>query len=203
MSPVPAGAGPSSGAPSSAGPTSAAVTAPLEIARADFEDPALGSFLQAHLDDLAPTAPACSQHALDLAGLQRDGVRLWVARLHDGALVGTVALAGVEPGLDELKSMRTDPARRGAGIATALLRHALDDARSRGLDRVSLETGAQPFFAPARALYAKHGFVECAPFGRYRPDPNSTFMTLAIEASSATPPPRACISSPGQDQLAR
>jgi hypothetical protein len=45
---------------------------------------------------------------------------------------------------------------------------------------VSLETGAFAFFAPARALYARHGFVECAPFGDYRPDPASTFTTLAL-----------------------
>jgi putative acetyltransferase len=46
--------------------------------------------------------------------------------------------------------------------------------------RVSLETGSWPFFGPARALYARHGFVECAPFGDYRPDRNSVFMTLAV-----------------------
>lgn len=156
----------------------------LAIERADFADPALVAFLQAHLDDLAPTAPACSQHALDLGGLQRPDVRLWTASA-DASLVGTVALAAVEAGHEELKSMRTDPAHRGAGVASALLRHALDDARGRGVERISLETGSQPFFAPARALYAKHGFAECAPFGRYLPDPNSTFMTLALEAQPA------------------
>lgn len=152
----------------------------IAIDRADFADPALAAFLQAHLDDLAPTAPACSQHALDLEGLRRDGVRLWTARA-DASLVGTVALAPVAAGHEELKSMRTDPERRGAGIASALLRHALDDARARGVQRISLETGSQPFFAPARALYAKHGFAECAPFGAYRPDPYSTFMTVEVQ----------------------
>lgn len=152
----------------------------LTIGRADFADPALLAFLQAHLDDMAPIAPACSQHALDLTGLQQPGVRLWTATAADGSVVGTAALAPVETGHDELKSMRTDPERRGGGIASALLRHALDEARVGGARRVSLETGSQPFFAPARALYAKHGFVECPPFGRYRPDPNSTFMTLAL-----------------------
>lgn len=49
--------------------------------------------------------------------------------------------------------------------------------------RLSLETGSDPFFAPARALYAKHGFVPCPPFGSYRPDPLSTFMTLDLTAS--------------------
>jgi putative acetyltransferase len=48
------------------------------------------------------------------------------------------------------------------------------------MSRVSLETGSWPYFDPARALYTRHGFVECAPFGDYRLDPNSTFMTLAL-----------------------
>ena len=36
-------------------------------------------------------------------------------------------------------------------------------------------------FDAARALYARFGFVECAPFSEYRPDPNSVFMTLELE----------------------
>jgi putative acetyltransferase len=32
-------------------------------------------------------------------------------------------------------------------------------------------------FAPARGLYLKAGFVECAPFADYSLDPNSVFMT--------------------------
>lgn len=166
----------------------------LRIERADFADPGLSVFLQAHLDDIAPTAPAESRHALDLTGLRKPGVRLWVAL--DGAapdgstpdgstraravIVGTGALAMVEPGHEEIKSMRTDPQRRGRGIATAVLDHLLGDARSRGVRRVSLETGSMAFFAPARALYAKAGFVGCAPFGNYRDDPNSTFMTKVL-----------------------
>ena len=149
------------------------------IARADFDDPALRSFLQAHLDDLAPTAPAESRHALDLEALRRPGVRLWTARI-GGALGGTAALAALDGAHEELKSMRTEPARRGSGIATALLRHVLSDAHRRGVERISLETGSAAFFAPARALYAKHGFSPCTPFGSYRPDPHSTFMTRLV-----------------------
>jgi putative acetyltransferase len=151
----------------------------LSIERADFTDPDLGMFLQAHLDDLEPTAPAESRHALDLSGLRTPDVRLWVARV-DGRIAGTGALAALEPGHEELKSMRTDPARRGQGIATRILDHLLCDARARDIKRVSLETGSMVFFAPARALYAKAGFVACSPFGSYRPDPNSVFMTMTL-----------------------
>ncbi|MFJ8894945.1 GNAT family N-acetyltransferase [Leifsonia sp. NPDC102414] len=152
----------------------------LVIARADFASPALREFLQAHLDDIEPTAPPESRHALDLAALQAPHVRLWTAR--DGeTIVGTAALAALEePGHEELKSMRTDPERRGEGIAAALLEFVLGDARERGVERVSLETGSMAFFAPARRLYARAGFVESGPFGSYTDDPNSAFLTLAL-----------------------
>lgn len=153
----------------------------LIITRADFGDPALAAFLQDHLDDMEPTAPPESQHALNIDELNQPSVRLWVAHI-DGALVGTAALASFSEGHEELKSMRTDPDRRGAGIASSLLLHLLADARARGVARISLETGSMSFFDAARALYAKHGFIECDPFGSYVLDPNSTFMTLELES---------------------
>ena len=152
------------------------------ISRADFADPALAAFLQAHLDDMEPTAPPESRHALDLDALQGDHVRLWVARAGD-EIVGTAALAHVEAAHEELKSMRTDSARRGRGLAAQMLAHVLADARSRGVARVSLETGSMAFFEPARRFYARAGFVACPPFGSYVEDPNSTFMALDLTRS--------------------
>lgn len=149
------------------------------ITRADLDDVRLLTFLQEHLDDLAPTAPPESRHALDVDGLRGPGVRMWVA--HDGGdVVGTIALAELALGHDELKSMRTAPHRRASGIGRLLLGHALDDARERGVGRVSLETGSADFFAPARALYRRAGFVECAPFASYVEDPHSVFMTTTL-----------------------
>jgi putative acetyltransferase len=151
----------------------------VQITRADFSDPRLTAFLQAHLDDMEPTAPPESRHALDLSALQAPRVRLWVATDPDG-IVGTAALAAIDDRHEELKSMRTEPRVRGRGVASRLIVHAHDDARSRGVERISLETGSMAFFEPARALYAKAGFVPCPPFGSYVDDPLSTFMTLEI-----------------------
>ena len=50
----------------------------------------------------------------------------------------------------------------------------------RGLARLSLETGSQPEFAPARQLYASAGFAECGPFAGYVEDPHSVFMTRSL-----------------------
>ena len=61
-----------------------------------------------------------------------------------------------------------------------MLGHLIGLARDRGCRRVSLETGAIPAFAPARALYASAGFVACGPFGGYAESPFNTFMTLTL-----------------------
>ncbi|RYF63319.1 MAG: GNAT family N-acetyltransferase, partial [Comamonadaceae bacterium] len=75
---------------------------------------------------------------------------------------------------------RTSTRHRGQGIARHLLNHLLNDARAHGFKRVSLETGPQPFFEPARNLYFQHGFVECGPFADYGLDPYSFFMTRPL-----------------------
>ena len=159
-------------------------TPTFAVVEADFEDHALVAFLREHLDDIAPTAPYESRHALDVDALRDPSVQMWVA-VEDGDVIGTVALAAMTEGCEELKSMRTAPARRGAGVASLLLGHALHDARLRGVKRVLLETGSMAFFAPARAFYRKAGFSDCEPFGTYEDDPNSVFMTLVLEESSA------------------
>ncbi|MGW0175561.1 hypothetical protein ACWDUM_17195 [Rhodococcus sp. NPDC003322] len=78
------------------------------IERADFDDESLAAFLQAHLDDIAPTAPASSQHALDPTELMHPSIRLWVVR-HRGRVSATGALARLGADHEELKSMRTAP----------------------------------------------------------------------------------------------
>lgn len=152
---------------------------PLRIERDDLTDPAVVALLEEHVAELRSISPPESTHALDLAALRAEGVDVWVAREAGapGSPLGCVALTLVEPGHGELKSMRTAAGSTGRGVGTALLEHVLDQAGARGLSRVSLETGAEDFFAPARRLYARHGFEVCAPFGRYRPDPLSVFMT--------------------------
>ena len=95
-------------------------------------------------------------------------------------LAGSGALKQIDPGHGEIKAMRSSPDYRGKGAGRAILAHLLAEARRRGYARVSLETGAEPQFVPARGLYAAHGFVECPPFADYAPDPNSVFMTLEL-----------------------
>ena len=154
-------------------------TMSISLRRADFSDPRLAVFLQSHLDELRPTAPAESRHALDLNALRQPSVRLWVA--WDGELIAASgALAVLEPGHEELKSMRTAPGMRGRGLGRLVLDHLLEDAAARSVQRISLETGSMEFFAPARRLYESAGFVVCPPFGSYREDPKSVYLSLAL-----------------------
>ena len=83
--------------------------------------------------------------------------------------------------------MRTAAAHRRRGVARAMLEHIVAEARRRGYARLSLETGSMEEFAPARALYARRGFTTCAAFAGYGPDPNSVFMTLALDAHGPDP----------------
>ncbi|MEO0714624.1 MAG: hypothetical protein AAFY37_11990, partial [Pseudomonadota bacterium] len=46
--------------------------------------------------------------------------------------------------------------------------------------RLSLETGPQEGFLPARKLYEAYGFDYCGPFGDYTPNGNSVFMRLEL-----------------------
>lgn len=150
-----------------------------EIARVHEATPALTAFLADHHADMAGTAPPESQHALSLQRLLAPEVRLF-ALIVDGRPLATGALAPVGSGHDELKSMRTDPDRRGEGLGARMLAFLIQDAAARGIRRLSLETGSDEFFRSAHRLYARAGFVDCAPFGSYLSDPNSLFMTLAV-----------------------
>ncbi len=145
----------------------------------DLDDPEVVAFLDEHVTQLRSMGPPESTHALDLAGLRAADARFYAA-YDAGELVGCVALKHLPDGQVELKSMRTASHRVREGIAARLLLHVLEEARSAGAARVSLETGAEAFFAPAHALYLRHGFSDCEPFGSYRPDPLSRFMTLEL-----------------------
>ena len=145
----------------------------------DLSSPGTIAFLEHHVTQLRALSPPESTHALDLEGLRAPGVAFWSAR--DGeVVVGCAALKALDDTHAEVKSMRTAADRARQGIATRLLTTVIDHARDGGFHRLSLETGAEEFFAPARALYARHGFTECPPFGDYRPDPLSVFMTRLV-----------------------
>jgi putative acetyltransferase len=150
------------------------------IRRDDLSGPEIRALLAEHLQDMHATSPPESVHALDLDGLRRPEVSFWTAWSGD-ELLGCAALKELDPAHGEVKSMRTARHRRRGGVGRALLAHIVAEARTRAYARLSLETGSMEAFAPARRLYESFGFGYCAPFGTYRPDPNSVFMTRELE----------------------
>ena len=80
----------------------------------------------------------------------------------------------------EIKSMRTPIALRRRGAGRKVLTHIVAVARERGYERLSLETGSMEAFVPAQRLYESFGFQYCTPFGDYKLDPHSVFMTLEL-----------------------
>ena len=151
----------------------------LQIRLDDLRDPRIEQFMEEHLQDMRATSPPESVHALDMARLRQPDIRFWTAWLPDeaapapGRLVGTGALKHLEDGHAELKSMRTAASVRGQGVGRAVLEHILGQAVDLGYQRISLETGTQPFFEPAHQLYLRYGFTDCAPFGSYLLDSHS------------------------------
>ena len=141
--------------------------------------PDVRELLETHLAWSHEVTPAGHVHALDVDGLADPTVSFFSARL-DGRLVGVGALRRLDADHAEIKSMHTCAAARGAGLGRAMVEHLLDAARTSGCRRVSLETGTQDAFAPARALYRAAGFVECPPFGSYTTNPHSVCMTQVL-----------------------
>ncbi|MGH2365761.1 MAG: GNAT family N-acetyltransferase [Chloroflexota bacterium] len=145
----------------------------------DLSSAEIAAFLSEHLREVHSVGPPESQHALDLDGLRGPEIAFWTAREGE-TIAGCGALKRLDASHAELKSMRTAPSHRGRGVASALLEHIMAEAKRRGYSRLSLETGAFDLFEPARRLYLKHGFEYCEPFGDYREDPNSVFMTRSL-----------------------
>ena len=132
-----------------------------------------------HLELMRSQSPEESVHALAIDGLQAADVRFWSVWVGE-ELVGCGAIKRHGGGLGEIKSMHVRQTWRGKGVAQAILRHLEAEASNVGIERLSLETGSQDEFEPARRLYASFGYVECGPFADYELDPNSTFMTKRL-----------------------
>lgn len=151
----------------------------MDIRIDDLSGPEVKQILTEHLKDMFAASPPECVFALDLDGLKKPNITFWTV-WEDRQLLGCGALKILDKTHGEIKSMRTTGAARNKGVASTLLRHILDTAKQRGLNTISLETGSQDFFAPARKLYAKHDFTECGPFSDYKLDPHSVFMTKRI-----------------------
>jgi putative acetyltransferase len=137
------------------------------------------ALLAYHFEQMRSTSPPEACHVLPIDGLRDPAVTFWSAR-DGGELVGVGALKELASDHGEIKSMRTAPAALGGGVGRALLNHIMAEARSRGYQRLSLETGSTEPFAAALRLYASEGFEPCGPFGDYEDTPFTRFFTREL-----------------------
>ena len=139
----------------------------------------LALLFQRHTADMHADTPPESIHMMDRSELTAPGIRFFVLR-EGGQPLARGAFKRIEPDHAEIKSMHVLAELRGRGLSRAMLTHLLAEAQAAGFTRLSLETGSQPMFEPARRLYERAGFTECPPFEGYVLDPNSVFMTKVL-----------------------
>ena len=151
----------------------------FEIRRDDLSGEATLALLALHLAGMRAGSPPGSVFALDLSGLLSPEVTVWTVR-DGGEVVGIGALKALPDGSGELKSMRTHPDHLRRGVAAFLLDHVIAEARTRGLSRLSLETGSGPAFDPALSLYRRRGFVDGEPFSDYERSSFNRFLHLRL-----------------------
>lgn len=151
----------------------------MEIRADDLSGEKIVALIQLHLNNMASISPPESCHALAVNSLRSPNIQVWSAWEGED-LMGCGALMRLDAQHGEIKSMRTAEQHLKKGVGAAILQHIIEVAQEQGLQRLSLETGSQVEFIPARKMYEKFGFEECAPFGDYVLDPLSVFMTKTL-----------------------
>ena len=129
------------------------------ISAASVVDDELVAAFASLIPQLSSSSPPPS--AADLAAIvNNDNSVLFIARLDDGSIVGSLTLAlyriptGVKAWIEDVV---VDDAARGHGVGEALNRAAIDEARRRGAKNVSLTSRASR--AAANRLYQRLGFA--------------------------------------------
>ncbi|GAC1452137.1 MAG: GNAT family N-acetyltransferase [Steroidobacteraceae bacterium] len=154
-------------------------TRPWDIRKDDLSGNETRDLVRAHLEGMHAHSPPGSVFALDLSGLTAPNVTVWTVWRED-TITGIGALKDLGARRGELKSMRTHPDFLRRGVAGALLEHIIREARSRGMVRLSLETGSGPYFDAALSLYRRRGFVDGSAFADYRQSPFNRFLHLTL-----------------------
>jgi putative acetyltransferase len=139
----------------------------------------LAQVLQAHWLFCTSTTPIEHVYALDASRLFTPDITVFGARIQD-ELVGVGALRILDTEHAELKSMHTLSQSRGLGIGKAMVSHIEEFAKGRGVKRISLETGTNEAFKPARELYKSLGYNSCDAFGDYVLSEDNICMTKLI-----------------------
>ncbi len=151
----------------------------MRIIEDDLNGTEIQELLRLHAEGMLANSPKDACHFLDLTGLSVPSVIVW--SIWDAEnLAGCGALREIDATHGEVKSMRTAIDHLGRGVGRHLLSHIVANARQRGYQRLSLETGTGDSFAAAVHLYESVGFERCGPFDDYEENDFSQFFTLNL-----------------------
>ncbi len=143
----------------------------------NFDDPQVNDLLNKHFVELRTVSPQGSTHVLDILGLKHESIRFW-SLWENNDLIGCGAIKFLDEKHGEFKSIRVADKYRRSGAGEKIIFHLINQAKQIGINKLSIETGAGEFFAPARKLFKKFGFKTCKPFAHYKDDPNSCYFSL-------------------------
>ena len=110
----------------------------------NFDNPRVNTLLRYHFNQLRSNSPEGSTHVLDIEGLKVPSIKFW-SIWEDEKLIGCGALKFLENGHGEFKSIRIADEFRNMGYGLKLLNHIIIEAKKNGVDKISIETGAEIF----------------------------------------------------------
>lgn len=96
---------------------------------------------------------------------------VFLVATHDDEPVACGALRPIDQQTTELKRMFVVQSHRGRGLAKEILRELENVAKTKGFNRILLETGDHQH--AAMKLYESNGYHRIAPFGDYTTSPHS------------------------------
>ena len=123
----------------------------------NFDNQQVDELLKKHFIELRSVSPAGSTHVLDINGLKDPSIKFW-SLWENNKLIGCGALKFLEKNHGEFKSIRVADEFRKKGIGERIINHLIEEAKKLEISKLSIETGAGEFFAPARKLFNKFGF---------------------------------------------
>ena len=151
----------------------------LKLIEGNFDNPKVNQLLKKHFIELRAASPEGSAHVLDIPGLKVKSIKFWSLWIDD-QLMGCGALKFLDQNHGEFKSIRIHDDFKGKGNGIKIINHLIEEAKKLNISRISIETGAGKFFAPARKLFDNCGFKPCPPFAHYKEDINSLYLSKLL-----------------------
>lgn len=136
---------------------------------------------EAHVAQVAALEKICFSDPwseASVAGELTNELSLWLVAVENDTVLGYVGSQTVLDSTD-IMNVAVDPAKRGKGIAKALLTELEQQLRQQGVTSILLEV--RPSNTPAVGLYTSLGFVQVGRRPRYYQNPREDALILKKE----------------------